>query len=146
MHLLVVGGSAFLGRHTVEGALRRGWRVTTFNRGRSGPDVAGVEALHGDRTVPADLEQLRGRPFDAVADTCGFVPRVVQLTTDVLAGSGAHYVYVSSMSATTTWPHMPTPDDAPGQDDGVAPPREGLPGHGIDPEKERSILAAVTTT
>lgn len=116
MHLLVVGGSAFLGRHTVEGALRRGWTVTTFNRGRSAPDVDGIEALHGDRTVPADLEQLRGRRFDAVVDTCGFVPRVVQSTTDVLAGSGAHYVFVSSMSATTTWPHSPTPDGAAGQE------------------------------
>jgi len=38
--------------------------------------------------VPADLGQLRGRRFDAVVDTCGFVPRVVGLTTDVLAGLG----------------------------------------------------------
>lgn len=30
--------------------------------------------------------------------------------------------------------------------DGVAPPREGVPGNGIDPAKERSILAAVSTT
>lgn len=51
MRILVMGGTWFLGRYVVEGALQRGWDVTTFNRGKSGKDVPGVEAVHGDRTV-----------------------------------------------------------------------------------------------
>ena len=119
MRLLVIGGSSFLGRATAEEAVRRGAHVTTFNRGVSGPDVEGVEALRGDRASDADLAQLADREFDAVVDTCGFVPEVVARAVAVLAGgrsAGAFYAFVSSMSATTTWPHSPTPDLAPGQD------------------------------
>jgi 2'-hydroxyisoflavone reductase len=119
MRLLIIGGSSFLGRATAEAALRRGDAVTTFNRGQSGPDVPGVEAVRGDRTVDADLAQLADREFDAVVDTSGFVPEVVGRSVAVLTNGrspDAFYAYVSSMSATTTWPHSPTPDGAPGQD------------------------------
>ena len=122
MHLLLIGGTSFLGRHTAAEALGRGWAVTTFNRGRSGPDVDGVEALRGDRERAEDLAQLSGRSFDVVVDTCGFVPRVVGQTVAALAGCGAYYVFVSSISATTIWPARPTPDDDPGQD---CPPDAG---------------------
>jgi len=116
MNLLLIGGTSFLGRHTATDALRRGWTVTTFNRGRSGPDVEGVEALRGDRASDDDLAALAGRSFDVVVDTCGFVPAVVGRSVRVLAGSGAHYVFVSSISATTTWPGAPTPDGLDGQE------------------------------
>jgi 2'-hydroxyisoflavone reductase len=116
MRLLIIGGTSFLGRATAEEALRRGDAVTTFNRGVSDPDVEGVEAVRGDRTSDGDLAQLAGREFDAVVDTCGFVPAVVGRAAAVLRDSAAFYAYVSSMSATTTWPVVTTPDHAPGQD------------------------------
>jgi len=115
MRLLIIGGTSFLGRAAAEEALRRGDEVTTFNRGRSGPDVEGVEALRGDRADEGDLAVLAGRPFDVVVDTCGFVPQVVGRSVRVLQGSGAHYVFVSSISATPTWPGAPTPDGLDGQ-------------------------------
>lgn len=116
MRLLLIGGTSFLGRHVASDALERGWAVTTFNRGRSGPDVEGVETLRGDRACDDDLAALGGREFDVVVDTCGFVPEVVGRSAAVLAGSGAHYVFVSSISATTTWPRLTTADGDPGQD------------------------------
>lgn len=115
MRLLIIGGTSFLGRATAQAALRRGDEVTTFNRGRSGPDVAGVEALRGDREFDDDLAVLADRPFDVVVDTCGFVPKVVGRSARVLEGLGAHYVYVSSISATPTWPGATTPDGHDGQ-------------------------------
>lgn len=115
MRLLLIGGTSFLGRATAEDALARGWQVTTFNRGKSGADVDGVEALRGDRDDDEALRQLAGRSFDVVVDTCGFVPRVVGKSVRALAGSGAHYVFVSSISATTTWPALPTPEGLDGQ-------------------------------
>lgn len=115
MQLLVIGGTSFLGRAAVVEALARGWAVTTFNRGVSGPDVEGVEPLRGDRADPGALGQLEQRRFDVVVDTCGFVPKVVGRSARALAGSGAHYVFVSSISATTTWPGRPTPEGLDGQ-------------------------------
>jgi nucleoside-diphosphate-sugar epimerase len=58
MKILVIGGTWFLGKAIAESALSRGWTVTTFNRGRSGADVPGVEAVHGDRTVHEGLVKL----------------------------------------------------------------------------------------
>lgn len=58
MRTLVLGGTWFLGKSVVEEALGRGWDLTSFNRGRSGQDVPGVHAVHGDRTEAADLNCL----------------------------------------------------------------------------------------
>src|SRR5512146_3307094 len=96
MRILVLGGTQFLGRHTVDAALARGHEVTTFNRGRTRPELfPDVEKLRGDRD--GDLGALRGRDFDAVVDTSGYVPRVVRETIDAL-GNYSHYTFVSSIS------------------------------------------------
>jgi nucleoside-diphosphate-sugar epimerase len=116
MRLLVIGGTAFLGRAVVEEALSRGDDVTTFNRGRTGPDLPGVRTIRGDREVDADLAALDDvADVDGVVDTCGFVPRVVGESARRLVDRARRYVFVSSMSSTTTWPHSPTPDGADGQ-------------------------------
>ena len=104
MKLLIIGGTSFLGRATAVEALRRGDKVTTFNRGQSAPDVEGVEALRGDRDDDAALAQLVGREFDGVVDTSGFVPCVVGKATQMLADSVGHYAFVSSISASGSWP------------------------------------------
>src|ERR1700704_6519743 len=96
MHILVLGGTKFLGRHVVEAALSRGHELTLFNRGHTRPDLfPDVEKLHGDRD--GDLAALQGRDFDAVVDTSGYVPRIVRETIDVLGDVG-HYTFVSSIS------------------------------------------------
>ncbi|MBA3841151.1 MAG: epimerase [Actinobacteria bacterium] len=96
MRILVLGGTQFVGRHVVDTALSRGHDVTLFNRGQTRPDLfPGVEKLRGDRD--GDLSALAGRSFDAVVDTSGYVPRVVQATLDALPDVG-HYTFVSTMS------------------------------------------------
>jgi 2'-hydroxyisoflavone reductase len=96
MKLLVLGGTAFLGRHLVEAALDRGHDVTLFNRGRTNPDLfPGVERLNGDRD--GGLEPLRGRRWDVVVDPSGYVPRVVRLSSELLGESGL-YVFISTGS------------------------------------------------
>lgn len=97
MKLLVLGGTRFLGRHLVEAALARGHQPTLFNRGRTAPDLfADVEQLRGERD--GDLAALRGRSWDAVVDTCGYVPRVVRRSAQALRDSAARYLFVSSIS------------------------------------------------
>jgi 2'-hydroxyisoflavone reductase len=115
MQILIIGGTSFLGRAAAEQALAAGHDVATFNRGRTGPDVPGVRALRGDRERPEDLAQLSGARFDAVIDTCGFVPRVVGRSVAALRDAAAHYVYVSSISAVASWPGSPALDGEPGR-------------------------------
>jgi nucleoside-diphosphate-sugar epimerase len=94
--LLVLGGPKFLGRAVADAALERGHELTFFNRGRTNPDLyPDVERLIGDRD--GNLGGLRGRRWDAVIDTCGYVPRVVRASAEALSGSG-RYCFVSSIS------------------------------------------------
>ncbi|MFC4536421.1 NAD-dependent epimerase/dehydratase family protein [Sphaerisporangium dianthi] len=104
MRILVIGGSAFLGRAIVEEALRQGHDVTTFNRGRSGEDLPGVTAVRGDRESRDDLEALAaGREWDAVVDVCGYTPKVVAESAKALSGHAGAYAFISSVSAISDW-------------------------------------------
>jgi 2'-hydroxyisoflavone reductase len=102
--VLVIGGSVFLGRAIVSEAQRLGANVTVFNRGSSAATPDGARQVIGDRTVPADLEQLRGRSFDLVVDTCGYVPADVAKAADLLADGARRYTFVSSINAYPGWP------------------------------------------
>lgn len=97
MKILILGGTVFLGRHLVEAAQARGHEVTLFNRGQHNPDLfPDVEKLRGDRS--GGLDALRGRQWDAVIDTCGYVPRVVRDSAQLLADAVGHYTFISSIS------------------------------------------------
>ena len=97
MRLCVLGGTAFLGRALVDAALARGHEVTLFNRGKTNPELfPDLERLVGDRA--GDLTPIRGRTFDAVVDTSGYLPREVAAACEALAEAG-RYCFVSSVSA-----------------------------------------------
>ena len=94
--LLIIGGTRFVGRHLVESAGTRGHEVVLFNRGQTDPQAfPEFETIIGDRET--DLHLLKDRSFDAVIDTCGYVPRVVRASAEALAGSGT-YAFISSVS------------------------------------------------
>jgi len=122
MKLLVLGGTRFLGRHLVDEALARGHELTLFNRGRTAPDLfSGVEQLRGERD--GGLAPLQGRRWDAVIDTCGYLPRVVRQSVEVLRDDVPNYLFVSSISV---YADMATP----GQDEDA--PRAELPSPEIE--------------
>ncbi|MDQ0990736.1 NAD-dependent epimerase/dehydratase family protein [Streptomyces sp. V3I7] len=116
MRILVIGGTWFLGKAIAESAQVRGWDVTTFNRGRSGPDVPGVETVRGDRTDLSDLRRLAQLgPWDAVIDTSSsdFPPREVLLATTTLREAARRWVHISTVSVYQGWPnHHLTEDSA----------------------------------
>lgn len=86
-----------MGRHLVAEALRRGYEVTLFNRGRSNPDLfPEVEKLIGDRD--GDLNVLMGGRWDAVVDTSAYIPRVVSDSASLLSNLVDHYTFISTMS------------------------------------------------
>lgn len=112
MNLLILGGTVFLGRHTVEAALARGHEVTLFNRGQHNPDLfPDVEKLRGDRD--GDLSALHGRRWDAVIDPSGYVPRIVGDSARLLADAVEHYTFISSISAYAGFAEPGQTEDAP---------------------------------
>jgi 2'-hydroxyisoflavone reductase len=95
--ILILGGTGFLGPALVEAARPRGHVLTLFNRGKTRPELfPDVEKLRGDRD--GKLDALRGRRWDAVVDTSGYVPRVVRMSAELLAPSVSQYVFISSIS------------------------------------------------
>lgn len=97
MKILILGGTAFLGPELVRAAQARQHTLTLFNRGKTNPGLfPEVEKLHGDRD--GHLEALKGRAWDAVIDTSGYVPRIVSASATLLARSVRQYVFVSSIS------------------------------------------------
>ncbi|MCP5098453.1 MAG: NAD-dependent epimerase/dehydratase family protein, partial [Chloroflexi bacterium] len=97
MKLLIIGGTRFLGRAIVDTALASGHELTLFNRGQSNADLyPEVETVTGDRD--GGLDVLKGRKWDAVIDTCGYVPRLVRDSASLLADAVDHYTFVSTIS------------------------------------------------
>ncbi|MEU7337067.1 NAD-dependent epimerase/dehydratase family protein [Streptomyces sp. NPDC007074] len=116
MRLLVLGGTEFAGRAVAEAAVRRGWEVTVFHRGRHRPP-AGVRSLLGDRTAPDGLAALAGAAaegdWDLVVDTWSAAPRAVLDAARLLADRAARLVYVSSCSVYAWAPPAGYTEDAP---------------------------------
>src|SRR5690606_4846296 len=97
MKILIIGGTQFIGRSQVEAALAHGYQVTLFNRGQTNPDLfPQVEKLRGNRD--GDLAALKGRTWDVVIDNCGYVPRVVRQSAELLRDAVGRYVFISTVS------------------------------------------------
>lgn len=97
MKILIIGGTKFLGRHLIEAALAKNYEVTIFNRGKfSQEEFENVEQIQGDRT--SDLEKLGNREWDAVIDTCGYLPEMVKSSAEFLKDQVNQYVFISSGS------------------------------------------------
>lgn len=97
LSILVLGGTGFLGPHIVSTALARGHELTLFNRGKTGSNTfEEAETIKGNRA--GDLKGLKGKSWDVVIDTSSFLPQQVRKSSELLARSVDHYIYLSSMS------------------------------------------------
>jgi 2'-hydroxyisoflavone reductase len=95
--ILILGGTGFIGPHMVAHATARGHKVTLFNRGKTHAELfPDLTKLRGDRD--GKLDALKGRKWDGVIDTSGYVPRVVKMSADLLAPSVKQYLFISSIS------------------------------------------------
>ena len=95
MKILILGGTAFAGRHITAAMLNNGHQVTLFNRSKTNANLfPQAERLIGDRD--GNLEALKGRSWDAVIDVNGYLPRLVGDTARLLQESVGHYIFVST--------------------------------------------------
>jgi 2'-hydroxyisoflavone reductase len=106
LRILFLGGTGFLGPHTVRYALERGHDVTLFNRRRTNTDLfPELETIVGNRDPGIDegLGGLKGRKWDAVIDTSGYVPRITRASSELLADSVGQYLFVSTICQYDNW-------------------------------------------
>ncbi|MEF8825409.1 MAG: NAD-dependent epimerase/dehydratase family protein [Halapricum sp.] len=102
MQAIVIGGTRFIGRHTVEELLDHGYHVTLVTRGQHENPFADhpkVTHVQGDRNDREALERARDVIVpDIVIDCIALVPQQVATALDVFADVDA-YVFVSSIAA-----------------------------------------------
>lgn len=98
MHVLVLGGTAFIGPHICAELVALGHRVTVFHRGRTAaPLDASVTRLRGDRRqLGAHLAELRALRPDVVVDMIAFARHDALDLLEVFAGHAGRAVVVSS--------------------------------------------------
>ncbi len=98
MRILIIGGTAFVGRHIAQAAVDAGHDLTLFHRGKTGTELFGQAThLSGDRDE--DLSALAGGSWDATIDVCAYFPRQVRALAAALGTRGGRYVFISSVSA-----------------------------------------------
>ena len=109
MKLLILGGTAMLGKSIATQALAAGHEITCVARGGR-PAPEGVTFVAADRDEPDALAPVADEHWDAVIDVTvqpGRIRRAVrELTTD-------HWVYVSSASAYSVLDQLEMDESAP---------------------------------
>lgn len=114
MKLLVLGGTRFLGRATVNRATAMGMEVTCFRRGTSETGEQRAELIRGDRNNAVDIARLAASGhWDAVIDTSAYAPDRTRELATALEPVAARYIVVSTVAVYRDWPAAPTTETSP---------------------------------
>jgi len=114
VHVLVLGGTRFIGYAAVKEFLGRGMRVTIFNRGTRRvqfPPV--VEELRGDRDKESDVRALAERRFDVIVDTSALRADQTERVVRNFAGRTKHLIHCSSGACYRPSQRFPWSEDGP---------------------------------
>lgn len=109
--ILVLGGTAWLGREIAQSALDAGAEVVCLARGTSGAVPDGARLVRADRTRPGAYDALDGE-WDDVVELSYDLP-LVESALDALAGRARHWTFVSTVSVYAK-------NDEPGADESAA--------------------------
>ncbi len=111
-NVLVLGGTAWLGREVATEAAFRGHDVTCLARGESGSVADGVELVRADRDDPIAYDDLTRRRWHAVVDVTR-QPGHARSAVLTLGAQAEHWTLVSTGNVYADLAHPMHEDDAP---------------------------------
>jgi len=112
MRLLVLGGTAWLGRAIVGEAVDLGHQVACLARGEAGPEPAGVRFVRADRDRADAYDSVAAQRWDAVLDVAR-QPGHVRQAVAALEPVAQRYVFVSSGNVYASQRELGQDEDAP---------------------------------
>lgn len=95
-HILILGGTGWLGQALSRAALDLGHEVTALARGTN-PFVPGVHTVIADRDAPEAYTQVKSRAWDLVVELTDR-PKFSREALEDLGGTARNWVFVSSCS------------------------------------------------
>ena len=141
MKVLVIGGTGYVGGHTVKELLRRGHKVSVFARGITRPHLTeDVPLIKGDRHNEQDLALARLLKVDALIDINAYTREETQAVINAFDGALARFVHLSTLAVIQEEARVPLME----RDSLVTDPSAG---YAYDKaECERALRWAYTTT
>jgi nucleoside-diphosphate-sugar epimerase len=112
MRILMLGGTAWVGRAVIAEAAGRGHEVTALARGEAGDPPDGATFVRADRDAPHAYDTVAGDDWDAVIDVATH-PGHVRGAVAALADRTRHFVYVSTCSVYLPTGELGTDESAP---------------------------------
>ncbi len=95
--ILILGGTAWLGRELATQLVAGGHDVTCLARGTAGPPPPGAGLVAADRSVPGAYDAVRDSDWDEVVEISWNIDHVTGAVA-ALEGRAAHWTLISSCS------------------------------------------------
>jgi nucleoside-diphosphate-sugar epimerase len=97
-HILVIGGSYFIGRIFVESfSKNHNVELVLMNRGNRPLHMNNITEIKADRHNTGQIESvLRMRRWDGIVDFCAYSPDDIHTLFPFISRTDAHYIFISS--------------------------------------------------